>query len=121
MTFPDDWPEECPPADAEDANGEVFRIVRTVRLSADDFRSYHEMGIRRGDPILRYGLSLFRLRSDAEHASRMFRNLGKVIAQATLLPEHGKTKQTGRASHITWWPYTNVDRSSLFTIVGVVT
>jgi hypothetical protein len=23
MTFPDNWPEGCPPDDAEDANGEV--------------------------------------------------------------------------------------------------
>jgi hypothetical protein len=121
MTFPDDWPQGCPPADAADANGEVFRIVKADPLSATDFRSYHEMGIARGDPVLRCGLSVFRLRSDAEHVSRMFPNLGKVIARATLRPEHGKVKQTGRPSHTTWWPYVGVDRVSLFEVVGVVT
>jgi hypothetical protein len=88
----------------------VFRIVKADPLSGDDFRSYHEMRIARGDPILRCGLSVFRLRSDAEHVSRMFPNLGKVIARGTLQPEHGKTKQTGRPTHTTWWPYVGVGR-----------
>ena len=121
MAFPTDWPTGCPPADAEDANGEFYRIVKADPLRADDFLSYHEMGIARGDPILRFGLSLFRLRSDAELASRTFRNLGKVIAQCELQEEHGKIKQTGRPTHTTWWPYLGVDRVSLFNVVGVVT
>ena len=121
MSFPADWPEGCPPDDAEDANGEVFRIVKSDPPTAADFQSYHEMGMARGYPCRRCGLSVFRSRSDAEHASRAFRNLGKVITEGMLLPEHGKTKQTGRPSHTTWWPYEGVHRVSLFVVVGVVT
>lgn len=121
MTFPDDWPAGCPPSDAVDAHGEVFRVARTNPPTAEDFKSYHELGIARGDPILRCGVSVFLLASDAEHASRKFRNMGRVIAKATLRPEHGKTKQTGRPTHTTWWPYVEVDRLSLFTVVSVVT
>jgi len=121
MSFPADWPQGCPPDDAEDAHGEVFRVVKTDPPAAADFLSYHEMGITRGDPIRRCGLSVFRVRADAEHASRAFPNLGNVIARAVLAPEHGKVKQTGRPSHTTWWPAEGVDRAALFTVVGVVT
>lgn len=121
MSFPADRPQGCPPTDAEDANGEVFRLVKTDPPTAADFLSYHEMGITRGDPIRRCGLSVFRDRADAEHASRAFPNLGNVIARAVLELGHGKTKQTGRPTHTTWWPAEGVDRATLFTVVGVVT
>jgi hypothetical protein len=121
MLFPADWPHGCPPDDAEDALGEAFRIVKADPPAGADFLSYHEMGIVRGDPIRRYGLSIFRVRADAEHASRAFPNLGHVIARAVLRPEHGKTKQTGRPSHTTWWPAEGIDRAALFSVVGVVT
>lgn len=120
MTFPDDWPPGCPPEDAEDAQGEVFRVVKKQPPTDDDFKTYHEQGIVRGDPILRCGLSVFRLASDAEHASRKFRNMGKLIAKALLQAEHGKTKQTGKPTHTTWWPYREVDRLSLFIVVSSV-
>jgi hypothetical protein len=120
MTFPQDWPPGCPPEDAEDANGEVFRLAKTDPPTAADFQSFHELGITRGDPILRCGLSVFRIASDAEHASRKFRNLGKILAKAMLEAAHGKTKQTGKPTHTTWWPYAEVDRLSLFTVAGVV-
>ncbi|HEV3255254.1 MAG TPA: hypothetical protein VG013_00105 [Gemmataceae bacterium] len=120
MTFPEDWPDRCPPDDAEDANGEVFRVAKANPPTADDFKSYYELGVKRGDLVLRCGVSVFRLVLDAEHASRKFRNMGKVIAKAVLRAEHGKTKQTGRPTHTTWWPYVEVDRRSLFAVVGVV-
>src|SRR5437879_1086567 len=47
------------------------------------------------------------------NASRKFRNMGKVIAKATLSREHGKTKQTGKPTHTTWWSYADVDRLPL--------
>lgn len=120
MQFPTDWPPGCPPDDAEDANGEVYRLAKQMPLATMDFLSYHELGIARGDAILRCGLSVFRLRADAEHASRKFRNMGKVIAMAVLKPEHGKTKQTGKPTHTTWWPCIGIDRVSLFSVVGVM-
>ena len=121
MNFPADWPPGCPPSDAEDATGDVYRVAKSDPLVANDFLSYHELGTARGDPILRCGLSVFGQATDAEHASRKFRNMGKVIAKATLKPEHGKSKQTGRPTHTTWWPYREVNRVSLFSVVGVVT
>jgi hypothetical protein len=63
-TFPADWADiGCPPADAEDASGEVFRIAKNDPPTDEDFLSYHEMGITRGPEILRRGLSIARCRT----------------------------------------------------------
>ncbi len=121
MTFPEDWPEGCPPADATDASGEVFRMARMNPPTDDDFKSFTELGIERGDPILCRGVSVFVLQTDAEHAARKFRNMGKILTRGVLLAEHGKSKQTGKPSHTTWWPYIEVNRLSLFAVIGTVT
>ena len=46
--------------------------------------------------------------------------LGNLIAKGTLSPEHGKSKLTsGRLpTHTTWWPYRDVKRASLFSVVS---
>jgi hypothetical protein len=37
MKFPDDWPNDCPPGDAEPASGTVFRLVKSDPHTAADF------------------------------------------------------------------------------------
>ncbi|MCU0873206.1 MAG: hypothetical protein MUE50_12775 [Pirellulaceae bacterium] len=70
-------------------------------------------------PCLRCGLSVFRETRDAIHQRQLLPKLGSLIAEATLLAEHGKTKPTeGRQpSHTTWWAYEGVNRASLFSVV----
>lgn len=120
MGFPGDWPVGCPPADAVAAEGTVFRIAKTDPPGPDDFKSYRELGISRGDPCRCCGVSVYRLLSDAEHASRTFRNMGKVIAKAVLQADDGMAKPTGKPTHTTWWPYEEVDRTARFAVVGKV-
>ena len=98
----------------------MFRIAKNDPPVDADFLTYHELRINRGDAIRRRGLSVYRDVSDAEHVSRAFRNIGKIITKATLQADHGKTKQTGTPTHTTWWPYVEVDRRALFTVVGTV-
>jgi hypothetical protein len=64
-------------------------------------------------------LSVFREIRDAIHQRQLLPKLGSLIAEATLLAEHGKTKPTeGRQpSHTTWWAYEGVNRASLFSVV----
>ena len=116
LTFPDDWPVDCPPADAQDASGEFYRLVKSDPPASWDLMTHHERGTRRHDPpCLRCGLSIFRSRDDAEHQSRIFPKLGKIIGKGILLPTYGKTKPTGKLTHTTWWVYTGIDRSAAFT------
>ena len=115
MTFPDDWPADCPPNDAEEASGEFYRLVKTNPPAAEDLSTHHERGTRPKDPCLRCGLSIFRSRDDAEHQSRIFPKLGKIIGKGILQPEHGKTKRTGKLTHTTWWIAVGIDRVAAFT------
>ncbi|MFZ4789766.1 MAG: hypothetical protein ACOYMW_02505 [Candidatus Competibacteraceae bacterium] len=117
MQFPANWPEKCPPADAEDADGKVYRLVRSDPPTINDFRSHAELGkMLKAPPCLRHGLSTFRRYEDAHHQRDLLPMLGDRIAAAELKPEHGKTKLTSgkQPTHTTWWPGEHVDRASLF-------
>jgi len=120
-SFPKDWPDNCPPPDAEDANGGVFRLVRDDPPKAKDFATHAETGrLPSAPPCLRCGLSVFREKHDAVHQRALMPRLGRLIASATLRPEHGKTKATRgvQPSHTTWWSFEGIDRAALFCVVG---
>jgi hypothetical protein len=114
-TFPKDWPNGCPPFDCMDASGGAYRIVKTSPCTADDFKTYAELGNGSAE-CKRSGLSVFSTFDGAAHCRAKYQNLGFYIAFATLAPEHGKTK-AGHRQHLTWWPFEEVDRLSLFAVV----
>lgn len=119
--FPDGWPNDCPPQDAVDANCVVFRIVDRSPPIARDFVSHFESGkLPKAPECMRRGLSVFEELGDAMHQKRLLPKLGRFIAQGTLREKHGKTKLTPgkQPTHTTWWPYRDVDRPSLFSIVA---
>lgn len=120
MKFPETWPADCPPADAIDTDGEVFRLVKHDPPQAEDTASHRETGkLPRAPACLRCGLSVFRELRDAVHQRQLLPKLGNLIARAALLAEHGKTKMTRgtQPSHTTWWAYEGVNRASLFSVV----
>lgn len=119
--FPADWPENCPPNDAVDADGIVFRIVKAKPVTADDMASHHETGkLLKAPACLRCGLSVFREIQETLHQRQLFPKLGNLIAIATLQATHGKTKLTDgkQPTHTTWWPFEGIDRASLFSLVA---
>lgn len=120
MNFPANWPKNCPPSDAVDADGDVFRIVKDEPPTDEDFASHWETGkLPKAPPCLRCGLSVFRDVRDAVHQRQLIPKLGCWIAQATLKYHHGKTKLTEgvQPTHTTWWAYEKVNRASLFSVV----
>jgi hypothetical protein len=119
MNFPETWPRDCPPQDAVDAEGDVFRIVNHAPPTADDFLTNFELGMFPNRPAcLRCGLSVHRILADAIHTKTKYPKLGSRIAKGTLSKEFGKTKQTGQASHTTWWVYQGVNRASIFELIS---
>ena len=119
MIFPNTWPSDCPPPDAVDAEGEVFRIVNHDPPVDDDFLTSFETGtFPRRAACVRCGLSVHRILADAVHTKTKYPKLGNRIAKGTLAKELGKTKQTGQASHTTWWVYESVNRASIFALVA---
>lgn len=122
MRFPSTWPENCPPDDAREAGGVVFRLVKHDPPIAEDLATHGETNrLPKAPACLRCGLSVFREVGDAVHQRLLLPKLGDFIARADLKPEHGKTKLTeGRQpTHTTWWVYEGVDRASLFAVTPV--
>ncbi len=120
MKFPEDWPTDCPPPDAEEASGDVYRIVRDDPPASADFATHWETGrLPKAPPCLRLGLSVFRDVREARHQRCLFPKLGSMIARASLTSDHGLTKLThgSQPTHTTWWAYEGVHRASLFAVV----
>jgi len=83
--FPRNWPEGCPPLDAEDADGNVFRLVKNQPPIAKDLESHFESGkLPKAPPCLRCGLSVFRELKDAVHQRELMPKLGSLVAKAAL-------------------------------------
>lgn len=122
FSFPDCWPENCPPTDAEDAFSEVYRVCSANPPMPKDFKSHAELGKQMGgDECMRYGLSVFRKEADAWHLTKIFPKLGRWVFIGRLSPDKGKIKATParhHPSHTTWWPYASVARAELFQPVS---
>lgn len=116
MTFPAAWPTNCPPPDAGDASGEVFRIVNDDPPSEQDLKSYAELGLLPdANACRRTAVSVFPSHAQACHRLQMSPRLGRGVASATLVPAHGKMKLTDdRSGHIAWWAPEGLDRVHLF-------
>lgn len=114
--FPKDWPTKCPPDDAYDAIGAVFRVVSSDAPTSTDMRSYAELGLLpNASPCRRLALSVFRTHKEACHRLAMSPDLGAAVAKVGLPPGSGMMKLTNEQSgHIAWWPAANLDRGSLF-------
>lgn len=105
--FAANCPESCPPPEARDVEGEVYRFVRNDPPAAADMRSWEDDGRNpgQGDPCSRCGLSVLTRAEDipiARKAIPFFRKL--FAAKATLKPEHGRICKTGnhRWHHDLW-------------------
>ena len=125
-SFPDDFPSNCPPQDAIDANGLYYRIVNNNPPTSDDFLSKHELGAipkyRAGQSFLcRWrALSLYASIGDAEHHRDVMPGDGEFIAEGQLVREMGRTKLTpnpDRMSHTEWWCYHGIVRHLAFRVI----
>lgn len=118
--YPSDYPDNCPPAEARDGPQELFRVVRSFPVVAEDFRSAFDRGAYKSAcPCRRRGLSCLQTLADARHCSLVQPYLGKIVVRGTISPEHGKLLETeGREpSHTTWWVASGVDPLPLFSLV----
>ena len=126
--FPEWFPQGCPPADAEDASGTIYRFVRRGNpIEPQEFLSYHETGeAPNGSPCERCGLSVFRkiedLRRTLRHLWRNYprRTYGSHVVKRELSASDGKIKPTRGPGHHTWWAYEGVERHASFEFVETV-
>lgn len=118
---------DCPPVDSSDADGPVYRCCKNSPPAEREMKTAAEADrLPDADPCIRQALSVFQTQEDAVHQIHLFRRWRrKLIARATLKPEHGRVKLTKgkQPSHTSWWPAGTLDlgaRAGLFSVIAEV-
>ena len=127
MKWPEFFPDNCPPAEAEPASGTFYRLVRHNPPRAEDFKSAFEENPKLFTHIpmvKRCGLSVHkdpqdseRLRERLKNRARKFKN--RQIAEGTLNPTLGMIKHTPslEQSHHSWWIPVEAKPWTVFNII----
>jgi hypothetical protein len=124
-SWPSYVPDGCPPPDAPEASGDVYRLIKGDSPSPDDFlpKVLEEPdGDFTGKECMAGGLSVYRKKKDLARLLTLPTFKGKPwqVARATLSPAVGRLKPTPprkiRNSHHTWWWPEGVDPTQLFVL-----
>ena len=124
LTWPDFYPENCPPAEAEPASGTVYRLVKHDPARAEDFKSVFEenpRGAIKKKTVKIYGLTVHGDSQDSErlkNRARKFKN--RQIAEGSLNPTLGMIRHTAsiEESHHTWWVPVEAKPWTVFNIMS---
>ena len=130
-TWPDDFPEDCPPEQAPHADGTYYRIVKNDPPEPSDFVSIYHLSRRRAEREIGYGrrtqcetmgLSVYTERNHAIQCAQQFPKIGDKIAQLFLTSASGTAIQTGSGlgSHNTWWKPRGFDPLSSAQVVKLI-
>jgi hypothetical protein len=108
LQWPDFYPENYPPVEAEPASGTVYRLVRHNPAQAEDFKStWEEFPGRFPEPTIRNsGASVYTDPQDIERLKRRIPQLNdRKTAKGELNPTLGLIQRTEAVekSHVTWW------------------
>lgn len=117
MTWFEQLPEQCPPADAVEACGRYYRIAKGLPTESEDYFSQRKLQpnkvfIGEGiDECIVRSVSLFSTQDDAKKRLLLpkFRNQKIVIVE--LKPKDGVIKKTFGPSHYSWWRTVDFDYS----------
>ena len=113
MEWPDFYPENCPPAEAEPASGIVYRLVIHDPAQEGDFKTPFEENPERFNnkpDIKNCGLSIQTDIRDSEQLQKMMKMVPRFknsqIAEGELNPTLGLIQHTPSSkykSHHSWW------------------
>lgn len=105
VRWPAHFPSCCPPTDARDLQGKVYRLVATDPPTAADMLSALERGaFPKKDQCQRAALSCALTVEDlAAIRNNVPKLRDQMIAFASLSAADGKIKQTGRPGHYSMW------------------
>lgn len=126
MNWPSFFPPNCPPPEAKDASGTVYRFVKNNPPLAEDFLTHkhrYPHQIFTGEKLCQAcGLSVYISEKDILWARKSVPGMRKKLIVkanlAALAAEFGKLKDTPSATsspHYTWWVPENVQPWELFT------
>ncbi|RKU24562.1 hypothetical protein C6497_17215 [Candidatus Poribacteria bacterium] len=128
MQWPDFYPENCPPEEAEPASGTVYRLVRHDPPQAEDFRTFFQENPNffEGKPTdlicKGHGVSVYTDPEDIKQLkerSKKFKN--RHIAKGELNSTLGVIQNTPSRqlkSHHTWWLPIGMEPWLVFKIIN---
>ena len=113
VTWPADFPTDCPPEQAFDADGIYYRVAKNNPPETGDFESTFHRDYDRAIDAMRkgrtkcetMGLSVYTDMNDAIKCAGIFRKMGREIVQLTLTRSPVKAALTEGLfeSHHTLW------------------
>ena len=114
ISWPLEFPDDCPPEDAETSDGVFYRIVKSDPPDTQDFvsvfhlnpgRAKKEIEEQRRTECETRGLSVYAEEKDAIDCALQYPKIGNKIARLTLTPVAGVVLHTEGfyESHNTWW------------------
>lgn len=109
MTWFEELPSQCPPADAMPAQGRFFRIAKGLPTESEDYFSQRHLQpdkvfIGEGiDECIVRSVSLFNDLEVAKMRLRLPKFRNQIIVAVDLEPVDGVIKKTFGLSHFSWW------------------
>lgn len=102
-SWPEHFPQGCPPTEAVDANGSLFRVA-AVPPSEPDSRSALEDGLfLKSPPCVRAALSCWTTHERAQELLALPRHRAKAVIELRLRSDHGVMAPTGGPGHVSLW------------------
>lgn len=117
MTWFEELPSQCPPADAMPAQGRFFRIAKGLPTESEDYFSQRHLQpdkvfIGEGiDECIVRSVSLFNDLEVAKMRLRLPKFRNQIIVAVDLEPVDGVMKKTFGLSHFSWWRSTDFNFS----------
>lgn len=128
MQWPDFYPENCPPTEAEPASGTVYRLVRRDPAQPKDFTALfiERPGLFQNKPTAvvcqSCGVSVCKDRQDIVKLQRSSAKMRKrQIAKGELNPTLGVIQHTPSRqykSHHTWWILVGTEPWLIFNVIN---
>ena len=123
MEWPDFYPPNCPPAEAESASGTVYRLVQHNPAQAEDFKTPWEEYRSEFEPptIDNCGISVHTDRQDSEQLrSRIRKFRRRQIAEGALNPTLGmiQHRPSLEKSHHAWWIPIGAEPWVVFNVIS---
>lgn len=122
VTWPDNYPDKCPPVCAVNVSGKVIRLTNRSNPKSKDFCSYYEQNPNHNwgeQSCQARGLSVYTSEEEYKYAISVVPALKrKKVCIAELSPKDGviaSTPSTNNPRHKTYWPLlSNEQLSEIF-------
>lgn len=123
MTWFEDLPEQCPPADAVPANGTYYRIAAGIPTESEDFFSQRKLQPAKAfvgegiDECVLRAVSLFSSKDEAQKRLKLPKFKKHLIVSVDLSAKDGVLKKTFGPAHYSWWRSNEFDVLSAIAVI----